>query len=56
MLEEVNVTGSDYKSTAPWKHMGEEERNLFLESRKDNPSLDIYDWYSSDFERYMKNL
>ena len=36
--------------------MGEEERNLFLESRKDNPSLDIYDWYSSDFERYMKNL
>ena len=56
MLEEVNVTGSDYKSTAPWKHMGEEERNLFLESRKNNPSLDIYDWYSSDFERYMKNL
>ena len=36
--------------------MGEVERNLFLTQRKDDPSLDIYDFYRSDYKRFMENL
>jgi hypothetical protein len=42
MFEEVNVTGSDYKSTSSWNIMGKEDRSKFSKLYPEGTEADLF--------------